>query len=114
MRGEMPTAHSKCLENYRFPHLASLNEDDGWFHRSVKPSIVSRLRGCHSLLEREPLVEPLHVQASNAICDLAGCWIQTGAMLVGIGLASVVRRMFLGRLPIDWSKRTNIRVPRRL
>src|SRR5260221_8091799 len=60
MRGEMPAAHSTRLENCRFPHMASLNEDDGWFRRSLKPSIVSRLRGCYSLLEGEPPVEPLH------------------------------------------------------
>jgi hypothetical protein len=126
--------------------MASLNEDDGWFRRSLKPSIVSRLRGCHSLLEGEPTVEPLHVHASIgfaataagvfiALCVLAtkvltgatevvgeGCvlrlsamLIQTGAMLVGIGLlASVVRRVFLGgRVAVNRSKRTNIRVPRR-
>ncbi len=93
MRGEMPTAHSTCLENCRFPHVASLNEDDGWFRRSLKPSIVSRLRGCHSLLEGEPTVESLHVHAS---------------------IGFVVRRMVLGgRLGIDGSKRTNSRVPRR-
>ena len=93
IRGEMPTVHSTCLENCRFPHVASLNEDDGWFRRSLKPSIVSRLRGCHSLLEGEPPVEPLYVHTS---------------------IGFVVRRMFLGgRLGIDRSKRTNIRVPRR-
>src|SRR6267143_7040344 len=93
MRGEMPTAHRTCLENCRFPHVAFLNEDDGWFRRSLKPSIVSRLRGCHSLLEGEPSVESLQVHAS---------------------IGFVVRRIFLGgRLGIDRSKRTNIRVPRR-
>ena len=93
MRGEMPTAHSACLKNCRFPHVASLNEDDGWLRRSLKPSIVSRLRGCHSLLEGEPPVESLYVHTS---------------------IGFVVRRMFLGgRLGIDRSKRTNIRVPRR-
>ena len=55
IRGEMPAAHNTCRGNCRFPHVVSLNEDDGWFRRSVKPFIVSRLRKCHSLLEREPL-----------------------------------------------------------
>src|ERR1700682_3923484 len=64
MRGEMPTVHSPSLENCRFPRVASLNEDDGWLRRSLKPPIVSRLRECHSLLEEEPPVEPLHVHAS--------------------------------------------------
>jgi hypothetical protein len=143
----MPTVHSPSLENGRFPHVASLNEDDGWLRGSLKPSIVSRLRECHSLLEGEPPVEPLHAHASIgcaataagafiALCVLVtkvvtgaakvfgeGCLLrlsavlmQAGAMLVGIGLlASVVRRIFLsGRLAIDRSKRTNIRVPRRM
>ena len=59
----------------------------------------------------------------EAVGIVSGAWMgglrsavlmQTGAMLVGIGrLARVVRRMFLsGRLAIDQSKRTNIRVPR--
>src|SRR5437879_9528699 len=142
----MPTAQSTSLENYRFPRVASLNEDDGWFCRSLKPSIVSRLRERRSLVAGGP-PELLHVHASIgcaataagafiALCVLAtkaltgaaevfgeGCLlrlssvlIQTGALLLGIGLlASVVRRMFLsGRLPIDRNKRTNIRVPRRL
>ncbi len=60
IRGEMPTVHSTSLENCRFPHVASLNEDDGWLRRSLKPSIVSRLRECHSFLEGESPVEPLH------------------------------------------------------
>jgi hypothetical protein len=58
--------------------------------------------------------------AAEVFCDgcllrLSAVLMQTGAMLVGIGLlARVVRRMFLsGRLAIDQSKRTNIRVPRR-
>ena len=146
MRGEMPTAHRTCLENCRFPHVASLNEDDGWFRRSLKPSIVSRLRGCHSLSKgsrqwnrstsmrrsvspRLPPARPslsassrlkvmtgaAEVFGEGCLLRLSAVLIQTGAMLVGIGvLASVVRRTFPGgRLAIDRSKRTNIPVPRR-
>jgi len=55
------------------------------------------------------------VFGDGCLLRLSAVLMQTGAMLVGIGrLARVVRRMFLsGRLAIDESKRTNIRVPRR-
>jgi hypothetical protein len=55
------------------------------------------------------------VFGEGCLLRLSAVLIQTGAMLVGIGvLASVVRRTFLsGGLAIDRSKRTNIRVPRR-
>ena len=72
----MPTAQSTSLGNCPFPHVASLNEGDGWLHRSLKPSIVSCLRKCHSLMEGEPQVEPLHVHASiGCAATAAGAFI---------------------------------------
>jgi hypothetical protein len=143
--GEMPAVHSTSLENCRFPHMTSLNEDDGWLRRSLKPSIVSRLRERHSLLEGEPPVESLHVHASVgcaanaagafiALCVLATKALTGAAEVFGGGCLLRLsgadadrcdagppwttgqsgRRMFLsGRLAIDQSKRTNIRIPRR-
>ena len=67
------------------------------------------------VLATKVLTGPAEVFGEGCLLRLSAVLIQTGAILVGIGLlASVVRRMFLGgRLAIDRSKRTNIRVPRR-
>src|SRR5882672_4211447 len=71
IRGEMPTVHSTSLENCRFPHVASLNEDDGWLRRSLKPSIVSRLVGCQSRVKGEPPAELVYVHASIGAAAIA-------------------------------------------
>ena len=68
------------------------------------------------VLATKALTGAAEVFGEGCLLRLSSVLIQTGALLLGIGLlASVVRRMFLsGRLPIDRNKRTNIRVPRRL
>jgi hypothetical protein len=67
------------------------------------------------VLGTKVLTGAAEVFGDGCLLRLSAVLMQTGAMLVAIGLlARVVRRMFLsGRLAIDQSKRTNIRVPRR-
>src|SRR5258708_5862289 len=72
----MPTAPSTSLENCPFPHVASLNGDEGWLRRPGKPPIVSRLRGRHFFLKGESPVQPLHVHASiGCATTAAGAFI---------------------------------------
>src|SRR5882724_9120068 len=81
----MPVAQSTSLENCPFPHVASLNEDDGWLRRSLKPSIVSRLVGCHSRVKGEPPAELLYVHASIGAAAIA-----VGALIALCALATKV------------------------
>jgi hypothetical protein len=112
--GEMPTVHSSVLENCRFPRAASLNEDDGWFYRTLKPSIVSRLRerlsrvagrppellfvlasiGCAAIaagafialcvLATKALTGAAEVFGERCLLRLSSLLIQTGPILVGM------------------------------
>ena len=117
----MPTVHSTSLENCRFPHVASLNEDDGWLRRSLKLSIVSHLRECHSLLEGEPPVESLHVDASiGCAATAAGAFIALCVLATKVltGAAEVFGEGCLLRLSAVLIQTgallpTNIRLPRR-
>jgi hypothetical protein len=68
------------------------------------------------VLATKVLTGAAEVFREGCLLRLSSVLIQSGAMLVGIGLlARVARRMFLSGLrAIDRSKRTNIRVPRRV
>src|SRR5476651_351944 len=71
-----PLRIAPLFENCRFPHVTSLNENDGRLRRSLKTSIATRLRECPSRLDGEPTVEPLHVHASiGCAATAAGAFI---------------------------------------
>jgi hypothetical protein len=104
------------------PSRVSLALGRGAASRTASRSRIDRLRrDCRRRVHRS--LRPRDKGATGAaevfdegyLLRLSAVLMQTAAMLVGIGLlARVVRRMFLsGRLAIDRSKRTNIRVPRR-
>lgn len=144
--GGMAIAHSTSPESLHFPPCGLPNEDDGRFRRSLKPSIVSRLREGYSLVEGESRAEPLHVHASigcaataagasislgilaikvltgagevvgeSGLLRISVVLMQTGVMLVGVGLpASLLSRIFRRGLAKDRNKRTNNKVPRRV
>ena len=79
--GGMAIAHRTSPESLNFPPCSLPNEDDGWFRRSLKPSIVSRLREGYSFVQGESRAEPLHVHASiGCVTIAAGASISLGIL----------------------------------
>jgi hypothetical protein len=77
----MAIAQSTSPESLPFPPCGLPNEDDGRFRRSLKPSIVSRLRETHSHLEGKSGAEPIHVHASIGCATIAaGASISLGIL----------------------------------
>ena len=146
----MAIAQSTSPESLPFPPCGLPNEDDGRFRRSLKPSIVSRLRETHShmaaTLEGKSGAEPIHVHASIGCATIAAgasislgilatkaltgagglvgesyllrisaVLMQTGVMLVGVGLLiSLLSRILRRGLAIDRNKRANHQSSRRV